>query len=98
MDADFDRSSLGFRRRAEIEQTILRLLLFAQPATRGFCMPRLMTIAQFQQEFGLSRSTVYRLFERRVLCPTRVGRSVRIDRDDAERWYKSLRDEHANDG
>lgn len=60
-------------------------------------MPRLMTIAQFQQEFGLSRSTVYRLFERRALHPTRVGRSVRIDREDAECWYKSLRDEHAND-
>ena len=53
-------------------------------------MPRLITIAQFQTEFGVSRSTVYRLFDSRALAPVRIGRSVRIPRNEAERWYRSL--------
>jgi len=56
-----------------------------------------MTIAQFQREYSVSRSTVYRLRDRNELSLVHIGRAVRIRREDAERWYASLTGEHAND-
>lgn len=53
-------------------------------------MPTLMTISQFQHNFGVSRSTVYRLRDRNLICFVHIGRSVRIRTEDANNWYQSL--------
>lgn len=53
-------------------------------------MPKLMTIAQFQKEFGVSRSTFYRLVRREELRVVHIGRAVRISGEEAERWYLQL--------
>ncbi|MGD9665657.1 MAG: helix-turn-helix domain-containing protein, partial [Novosphingobium sp.] len=55
-------------------------------ASEGDSMPKLITIAQFQREFGVSRSTVYRLVKRGELHFVRIGRSVRISSEEADRW------------
>jgi len=57
-----------------------------------------MTIADFQRQYNVSRSTVYRLNERRLLPFVHVGRAVRIKRADAENWFASLTGNEANDG
>jgi excisionase family DNA binding protein len=49
-----------------------------------------MTISQFQKQFGVSRSTVYRLRDRHALPFVYIGRSVRIRTEDAENWFQSL--------
>lgn len=59
-------------------------------------MAALMTIQDFSEEFSLSRSTVYRLRDSGAVPHVHIGRAVRIRREDAERWYKSLY-EAAND-
>lgn len=56
-------------------------------------MAKMLTIGQFMQSYGVSRSTVYRLFEQGNLSRVNVGRSVRIKTDDAEKWFASLTDE-----
>lgn len=53
-------------------------------------MPVLMTIREFQAAYCVSRSTVYRLYEKGELQFLKVGRAVRIKREDAERWFASL--------
>lgn len=53
-------------------------------------MKALISITEFQQTFGVSRSTVYRLVERGELEFVRIGRAVRIRRDEAEAWCSSL--------
>jgi len=60
-------------------------------------MPLLITIPQFCDEYGVSRSTYYRLRDRGELACVKIGRAVRIRREDAERWYESLQDDAAND-
>lgn len=59
---------------------------------RGVPVPILMTISQFQQKFGVSRSTVYRLRDRNVIPFVHIGRAVRIRTEDANNWYQSLSD------
>ena len=58
---------------------------------------RLLTIPQFCGEFEVSRSTAYRLRDSGEVPHVKIGRAVRIRREDAERWYESLRDDAAND-
>lgn len=59
-------------------------------------MAALITIRYFCDEYGISRSTAYRLRDRGEVPHVKIGRAVRIRREDAERWYKSL-PEAAND-
>lgn len=60
-------------------------------------MARLMTIPQFCGEYEVSRSTAYRLRDSGAVPHVKIGRAVRIRREDAERWYESLMDDAAND-
>lgn len=60
-------------------------------------MPALITIKYFCLEYGVSRSTAYRLRDSGDVPHVKIGRAVRIRREDAERWYESLRDDAAND-
>lgn len=59
-------------------------------------MAALMTIKNFCDEYGISRSTAYRLRDRGEVPHVKIGRAARIRREDAERWYESL-PEAAND-
>ena len=61
-------------------------------------MAALMTILDFQNEYNVSRSTVYRLRERGELEFVHIGRAVRIRRDHADRWFDSLTGEVENEG
>lgn len=60
-------------------------------------MAALITIKNFCEEYGISRSTAYRLRDRGEVPHVKIGRATRIRREDAERWYDSLRDDAAND-
>lgn len=60
-------------------------------------MPSLLTIAEFQRHYNVSRSTVYRLRERKEIQFVHIGRAVRIPRDSAESWYAQLMGNEAND-
>jgi excisionase family DNA binding protein len=60
-------------------------------------MPALITVSYFCENYGVSRSTCYRLRDRGEVPHVRIGRAVRIRREDAGRWYVSLRDDAAND-
>jgi len=53
-------------------------------------MANLITIANFQQQFACSRSTVNRLVRRGAFPLVRMGRSVRIRQADVDRWFASL--------
>ncbi len=53
-------------------------------------MRALITIGEFQDTYGLSRSTVYRLAERGCITFLKVGRATRIRCEDAEQWFASL--------
>jgi excisionase family DNA binding protein len=53
-------------------------------------MKALISIAEFQGVFGVSRSTVYRLEERGEIEFLKIGRAVRIRREDAENWCRGL--------
>mgnify|MGYP001209464577 CR=1 FL=1 len=59
-------------------------------------MPALLTMKYFCEEYGVSRSTAYRLRDSGAVPHVHIGRAVRIRREDAERWYSSLFDS-AND-
>ena len=61
-------------------------------------MPSLLTIAEFQRHYNVSRSTVYRLRDRDEISFVHIGRSVRIPREVAESWYDKLIGSEANDG
>lgn len=50
-------------------------------------MSALISIAEFQERFGLSRSTVLRIHKRGLLPFYHIGRSVRIRTEDVESWY-----------
>lgn len=60
-------------------------------------MSALMTIKDFGDEYCISRSTIYRLRDSGDVPHVKIGRATRIRREDAERWYESLRDKTAND-
>lgn len=60
-------------------------------------MPAFLRIADMQRTYNVSRSTVYRLRDRGEIRFVHIGRSVRIPREDAERWYDSLGNGEAND-
>lgn len=53
-------------------------------------MKKFMTIEEFCVRYCVSRSTVYRLFERGAVEKVHVGRAVRIDIAEAEAWAESL--------
>jgi excisionase family DNA binding protein len=60
-------------------------------------MTLLITVNQFCEEYGVSRSTSYRLRDQGAVPHVKIGRATRIRREDAERWYQSLMDSAAND-
>lgn len=60
-------------------------------------MALLITVLQFCDNYGVSRSTAYRLRDRGEVPHVKIGRAVRIRREDAERWYESLVESAAND-
>jgi excisionase family DNA binding protein len=53
-------------------------------------MPKLMTLTQFQNAYGVSRSTIYRLAKTGDLPMVKIGRASRIKEDDAQRWLEGL--------
>ena len=53
-------------------------------------MRLLLRLRDFQEMYGVSRSTIYRLSARGELELVHVGRGVRIRREEAERWAASL--------
>jgi excisionase family DNA binding protein len=59
-------------------------------------MKLLMTVNEFCSEFGVSRSTVYRLNARGELPFVHIGRSVRIRGDVAKAWFDALGAENDN--
>lgn len=59
--------------------------------------PALLTIKRFCNEYSVSRSTAYRLRDRGDVPHVYIGRATRIRREDAERWYESLRNDASND-
>lgn len=60
-------------------------------------MAALLTVKWFCDEYGISRSTAYRLRDRGEVPHVKIGRAVRIRREDAESWYESLAEDVAND-
>lgn len=61
-------------------------------------MKAYMTIAEFQEMCGISRSTVYRLEQRGEIDLFRIGRAVRISRDQAHAWCEALPRRASNHG
>ena len=59
-------------------------------------MPTLISISEFQQMLGISRSTVYRLIERGEIGRVRIGRAVRIPCDDVHTYMRRLREAEAS--
>ena len=53
-------------------------------------MKALITIGEFQETYGVSRSTVYRLEERGSINFFKIVRAVRIRCDEAETWAATL--------
>lgn len=59
-------------------------------------MRKLLTLAQLAKATGLSRSTIYRLRARHDLPCIMIGRSLRIDAEEAKAWIASRRAKGAN--
>lgn len=53
-------------------------------------MAVLITIAEFCEIYGVSRSTAYRLINDGTLPLVKIGRASRIRSSDAEAWAKNL--------
>jgi excisionase family DNA binding protein len=53
-------------------------------------MKALISIADFQEMFGVSRSTVYRIAAEGQISFVHIGRAVRIRCEDAEKWAANL--------
>jgi len=51
--------------------------------------PKCIRIKQFCDWYNVSRSTVYRLFERGEITPIRRGGVVLLDMSEVERWASS---------
>lgn len=60
-------------------------------------MAALITVKQFCDEYGISRSTAYRLRDRGEVPHVKIGRATRIRREVVEQWYQSLAEIAAND-
>lgn len=56
---------------------------------------KLLTINEVREACCISRSTVYRLFERKELNPVYIGKSVRVRADELNDWLASLHDRAA---
>lgn len=69
----------------------------AATSHKDYSMPALITVKIFCDEYGISRSTAYRLRDRGEVPHVKIGRAVRIRREDAEHWYQSLVESAAND-
>lgn len=52
---------------------------------------RLLTIREFSQRYGRSRSRTYELIKSGQLVAVKDGRSTLIPSDAAERWARSLK-------
>lgn len=59
-------------------------------------MSVLISIAEFQDRFGVSRSTVLRIHRKGLLPFVRVGRCVRIRTEDVDSWFSSITDQNAS--
>lgn len=53
-------------------------------------MRALISISEFQETYGVSRSTVYRLAQQGHIPLLKVGQATRIPTTDAERWFRDL--------
>ena len=52
--------------------------------------PKFLTLGQFCERYGCSRSTAYRIAKRREITILKRGRSSMILREQAEAWAESL--------
>lgn len=57
--------------------------------------PRGLRIPAFCSHYGVGRSTVFKLIKEGKLTRLKVGRCTLIDADDAERWWRSCREEQS---
>lgn len=53
-------------------------------------MRQLISISEFQEIYGVSRSTVYRLAQRGKFPLVKIGQATRIPTEDAEKWFRGL--------
>lgn len=53
-------------------------------------MKTLISINEFLQTYGVSRSTAYRLRDQGKIRFVHVGRAVRIPAEDVATWYQDL--------
>ena len=60
-------------------------------------MTEMLRISDFEGRYQVSRSTVYRLRDRGEIIFVHIGRSVRIPRESAERWFAALMADNSND-
>jgi excisionase family DNA binding protein len=59
--------------------------------TKGYGMTnKLLTIRQACEEYGLSRSSLYREVDAGRLSLRKIGKSSRIARDDLDAWLAAL--------
>lgn len=59
-------------------------------------MKALISIKEFSEEFGVSRSTVYRLQKRGEIEFVHIGRAVRIPKVAVENWIEGLKAKSSN--
>jgi excisionase family DNA binding protein len=52
--------------------------------------PQAITVAEFCRAYSVSNTTFYALRNRGDIKTLKVGRRTLIDRDEAQRWLKSL--------
>lgn len=52
--------------------------------------PRWMTVEEFKRRYGVAHTKTYRLFKQGAVRPFKVGRSTRINFDEAEAWAARL--------
>lgn len=57
------------------------------------CLPKLMTVQDFLENFRIGRTSFYREVAAGRLPIVKVGRSTRVARADAEAWLKHIRDQ-----
>lgn len=53
-------------------------------------MKSLISISEFKEQYGVSRSTVYRLAQKGHIPLVKIGNATRIPVEDADRWYRNL--------
>jgi excisionase family DNA binding protein len=51
---------------------------------------RLYSVKEIASKLGVSDKMVYSLIARKILPAVRIGRLVKIDPDQYEKWYKAL--------